>query len=287
MSNILLRPFNGSLDDARGILTIDRATFNDCPYSAEQIVHLLTAGEQQAWVAEMGGSVAGFVTAFPTRTLQADGWEVDLLAVHPQHQRRGIGRALIGQAVNGAAGSGAMRVRAVAAVNNRASRRAFEAVGFREQPQTYHLMRCDLVGATIRPPVPGTEAVRPLINEADARQVLRLAPAMSRSVSEVTRLADARTNTYLVIERHGRFTAFVELLKVQTLLYAGVWVETLRTGRSREATLLIATAVEWAKAEGLDEIGCLVAVQDWRLHHALVGEGFTSAGEYLVLMRTL
>ena len=310
MSEILLRPFNGCLEDARGILAVDRVTFNDCPYPPEKIVRLLTAGEQRAWVAEAGGSVVGFVSAFPTRTLQAENWEIDLLAVHPQRRGQGIGTALIKLAVAGATGSGATlrhgsgqaRARAVVAVRNRASRRAFEAAGFQSPSVAHHLMRCDVAGATARPPVPGMEAVRPQVTEADARGVLRLAPALPLTVSEVIRLANVGGNTLLVVERDGRVSAFVELVRVQTLLYAGAWVEMLVTpalnhvegSHPDEAALLIAAAVEWVKAEGLDEIGGLVAAGDWRLHQAFVGEGFLFAppgvgfeGEYLVMTQTL
>ncbi len=301
MSDISLRPFNGCLEDAQGILAVDRVTFNDCPYLPEKIVRLLAGGEQRAWVAEAGGSVVGFVSAFPTRTLQAENWEIDLLAVHPQHRGQGIGTALIKLAVAGATGSGATlrhgsgQARAAVAVRNRASRRAFEAAGFQSPSVARHLMRCDVAGATARPPVPGMEAVRPQVTEADARGVLRLAPALPLTVSEVIRLANVGDNTLLVVERDGRVSAFVELVRVQTLLYAGAWVEMLvapalghvEGSHPDEAALLIAAAVEWVKAEGLDEIGGLVAAGDWRLRQAFVGEGFIFEGEYLVMTQTL
>ena len=333
MSEILLRPFNGCLEDAQGILAVDRVTFNDCPYLPEKIVRLLAGGEQRAWVAEAGGSVVGFVSAFPTRTLQAENWEIDLLAVHPQHRGQGIGTALIKLAVAGATGSGATlrhgsgqaRARAAVAVRNRASRRAFEAAGFQSPSVAHHLMRCDVAGATARPPVPGMEAVRPQVTEADARGVLRLAPALPLTVSEVIRLANVGGNTLLVVERDGRVSAFVELVRVQTLLYAGAWVEMLVTpalsplpfvlepkpwvlepqdqgdqgslgqmtkghiegSHPDEAVPLIAAAVEWVKAEGLDEIGGLVAAGDWRLRQAFAGEGFLFEGDYLVMTQAL
>jgi len=287
VSKVLLRPFNGSLDDARGILAVDRAAFNDCPYSPAQIVRLLTRGEQRAWVAEAGGRVAGFVTAFPTHTLQAESWEVDLLAVQPRHRRQGIGTALIKQAAAGAAESGVTQTRGVVAARNHASRRAFEAAGFQILPQTCHLMRCDVAGAADRPPMPGRDAIRRLIGEADARGLLQLAPALPHTAQDVTRLANAESTTILVAERDGGVSAFAELVKVRTLLYAGAWVEMLVTSHPDEAAPLIATAVEQVKAEGLDEIGCLVAARDWRLRQAFVGEGFVSAGEYLVMIHAL
>jgi len=295
VSEILLRPFNGRLKDAQGILAVDRATFNDCPYPPEKIVRLLTAGEQRAWVAEVNGSVVGFVAALPTHTLQAENWEIDLLAVHPQHRGQGIGTALIERAVAGAAGSGATRARAVVAARNHASHRAFEAAGFQALSETCHLTRCDVAGAAARPPVPGVEAVRPLNSKADACGVLRLAPALPLTVSEVIRLANAGGNTLLVVERDGHVSAFVELVEVQTLLYAGAWVEMLVTpalshvegARPDEAAPLIAAAVESVKAEGLDEIGCLVAARDWRLRQAFVGQGFLFEGKYLIMTQTL
>ena len=295
MSETLLRLFDGGLDDARGILAVDRATFNDCPYSPGQVVRLLAAGEQRAWVAEVDGRVVGFVAAFPTRTLQAEGWEVDLLAVHPAHRGRGIGTALIEAAVEGASGRGATRARAAVAVKNRASRRAFGAAGFRARPGTCHLMRCDVAGATARPPLPGLEAIRPLAGEADAQALLRLAPALARTAGEVACLADAGSSTFLLAERDRRVVAFVELVKVQTLLYAGAWVEMLVVpalgyspgSHPGGAVPLVAATVEWAKAEGLDEIGCLVPAQDWRLREAFVSEGFVSDGEYLVMVRSV
>lgn len=287
MTKVLLRPFDGSLDMARGILAIDRATFNDCPYLPEQIVTLLTASDQRAWVAEVNGGVVGFVSAFPTYTMQAEGWEVDLLAVHPRHRRQGIGTALIKQAVGGASGSGAARARAVVALKNHASRRAFEVAGFQPLPETYHLMRCEVAGAAARTPVPGMEAIHPLASESDASGVLRLSPGLPRMASEVARLANMRANTLLIAKHEGCVSAFAELVQVQTLLYAGVWVEMLVASRQEEAALLVATAVERAKAEGGDEIGCLVTVRDWRLRQAFVGEGFTSEGKYLVMLRAL
>ena len=295
VNRTLLRPFNGSLDDARGILAVDRATFNDCPYNPAQIVRLLMAGEQRAWVAEVDGRVAGLVSAFPTRSLQAESWEIDLLAVHPRQQGQGLGTALIKEAVRGASGSGATRARAAVAVKNRGSRRAFEAAGFQASPEICHLMRCEVAGAAARPPVPGGEAVRPLVGEADAQAVLQLAPALARTAREVASLANATANALLLAEGDRGVSAFVEAVKVQTLLYAGAWIETLvaptlgqgEGSHPHGAVPLIAAAVEWAKAEGLDEIGCLVPAKDWRLHEAFVGQGFASEGEYLIMMQVL
>lgn len=286
MTRIALRAFDGSLDDARGILAVEQATFNDCPYYLEQMVQLITAGGQWVWVAEVDGSVVGFVTAFLTRSLQAASWEVDLLAVHPGYQRQGIGTALVRQAVTNAAGSGALQARAVVALKNHASRRAFESVGFEPLPGTFNLMRCVISGAVARPPVPGMDMVRPLSGKNEAHDLLRLA-SLPHSASEIVRLANHGTNAFLVAGRGNCVSAFVEMVRVQTLLYTGAWVEMVVTSRPQEAAPLIASAVEWCRARELDEIGCLVPVADWRLRQTFVSEGFASEGEYLVMVRTL
>lgn len=49
-------------------------------------------GEATVWVAEVGGEIAGFIAYTLNRTTETG--TVELLAVHPDHQNRGIGTAL-------------------------------------------------------------------------------------------------------------------------------------------------------------------------------------------------
>lgn len=287
MTRWRLRPFDGSLRDARGILAVERATFNESPYTPREIVRLLSRSEQRAWVAEAGGEVVGFVSAFVTQTLRACNWEIDLLAVDPAWRGRGIAAALIRQAAAGAPERGIDRARAVVAVENRASCRAFEAAGFSILSSPHHLMRCEIAGAARRPSAAGMEAVRPLRDEADARGLLNLAASLPRQPAKVMRLAALETNTFLAIERDGRPAAFAELIWVRTLLYAGVWIETLVAPQPADAEPLIAAAIAQAQERGSDEVGCLVLIGDWRLRQAFVGQGFASEGEYLIVTRAL
>jgi GNAT superfamily N-acetyltransferase len=92
---MLIRPFDGSRRDAEGLLAVDRGTFAESPYNADQVIHLLTRGEQRAWLALVEGEVTGFVTVFPTHTLYGRNWEVDLVAVQPASQGQGIATELI------------------------------------------------------------------------------------------------------------------------------------------------------------------------------------------------
>jgi ribosomal protein S18 acetylase RimI-like enzyme len=286
MNRRRLRPFNGSLGDAQGILSVERSAFNESPYTPQQIIQLLSRPEHRAWVAEAEGKVVGFASAFSTRTLDAHNWEIDLLAIDPAHRGQGIATALIRRAAADAPEDGIDRVRAVVAAENRASRRAFEAAGFAILSGPHHLMRCPIAGAAPRPPVPGMEAVRPLQSQVDARGLLDLAAGPPRSPAQVMQLAALDTNTFLALERDGRLAAFAELIWVRTLLYAGVWIETLAAPRPGDAGILVAVAIARAKDRGSDEIGCLVPAKDWRLRQATVGQGFASEGEYLIVARS-
>jgi GNAT superfamily N-acetyltransferase len=86
-------------------------------------------------VAVREGTVVGFVDGFVTRA--GDGatrWEVDLLAVDPCAQGRGLGRGLV--AANIAAGStrNVAYARALIRTGNIGSERAFAACGFAPDP---------------------------------------------------------------------------------------------------------------------------------------------------------
>lgn len=77
------------------------------------------------------GEIAGFVAGFTT--LSPEGvqrWEVDLLAVCPDHQGQGVGRRLINASVELGRRSGAVLARALIQENNAASQRAFVSQGF-------------------------------------------------------------------------------------------------------------------------------------------------------------
>ena len=302
---MLIRPFDGSLRDAEGLLAVDRGTFAESPYNADQVIHLLTRGEQGAWLAIVEGEVTGFVTAFPTHTLYGLNWEVDLVAVQPAFQRQGIATELIKAAMEGAGGHGLDMARAVVATDNPASKRAFTKAGFTPDETVCDLLLYEIRGFAPRPLDSGSVTVRDLaLSSEEAGAVLRLGQWLTLRPNHVLALASRQANEILVAVRGEEIVGFAELLYVETLLYRGIWLESVvAQGADREVqAALISEAVERAKRKRLDEIGCLVRTRKRRmaegaerarnlenhvLREALVGQGFGVVNEYYIFRRDL
>ncbi|TEU17589.1 MAG: GNAT family N-acetyltransferase [Anaerolineales bacterium] len=334
---MLIRPFDGSRRDAEGLLAVERGTFAESPYNADEVIHLLTNGEQRAWLAILEGEVAGFVTAFLTCTLHGRNWEVDLVAVQPVSQGQGMATELIKAAVEGAGGhslsrsqiapagfaiqrpSGGLQIRheqkcdllsldkarALVATDNLASQRAFTKAGFIPEETIYDLLLYEIRGFVPRPLDSGPVTVRDLaLSAEEAGAVLRLGEGLTLRPDDVLNLASRKANEILVAVRRGQIAGFAELLYVETLLYRGIWLESvIAQGADREIqAALISEAVERAKRKGLDEIGCLVRtrrrgmaegaekaknMENHLLREALIGQGCGVVNEYYIYRRGL
>jgi len=285
---MLIRPFDGSRHDTEGLLAVERGTFAESPYNVDEVVHLLTNGEQRAWLAFDDGQVTGFVMAFPTCTLHGHNWEIDLVAVQPTSQGQGIATGLIKAAVEGAGGHSLDKARAVASTDNPASQRAFTKAGFTPDETLCHLLLYEIRGFAPRLLDPCPVTVRDLaISAEEAGAVLRLSEGLMLRPGDVLALASRKANEILVAVREGEVVGFAELLYVETLLYRGIWLDSLSAqGADREVqTMLISEAVERAKCKRLDEIGCLVHVENHLLREALVGQGFGVVNENYIYRR--
>ena len=73
---------------------------------------------------------------------------------------------------------------------------------------------------------------------------------------------------------------FVEFVEVQTLLYRGLWLESLVAPEVATRRALIEYALEAGKTQGLDEVGVMVPEHNWLLQQDLLAEGFRSLGEF-------
>lgn len=276
-----IRPFNGSLEDAQGIIQVDRETFGDCDYAPAYIVALQADPGQAAWVAEQDGHIVGFVSAFCTHSLSLDRWEIDELAVLPTYQGQGIGTCLVSAALRGEmACPGAQQARALIATRNLASQRAFAKNGFSPQREA-HLLLYDVSG---RVPRPTTES-GPTIRRATAHDAIAIAAPLLLDPERAREQIARAENTYLLVQDEERILGYIELLEVRTLQYHGMWLESivLQIPDPRLAGMLFSAAIEEAKRRpDIDLVGYTAPPKEEWLYTACVGRGYHKVEEYQV-----
>ncbi|MFC2037222.1 GNAT family N-acetyltransferase [Chloroflexota bacterium] len=278
----VIRSFNGSLADAQGLLDVERAVFNESPYSAEQLQVMLTGGPQRTWLAVANGSVTGFVVAFTTSGLHGPRWEIDLLAVLPDWRKRGLATRLI-RAATVQGSRVAPEARAFVATDNEASARAFGQAGFRAKPQLRKLLIYRTEGLVRR------EGQTPHVR-AKAGVTIRETATLAEATDWLPELqppVDHPDLTLLLAEQYGEPAGYAELVEVQTLLYRGVWIESLTAAVRAVREALVHEAVNWAVDAGQDEIGAMVPAPDWRLQDSLRARGFRSLDDFYWLTARL
>lgn len=268
-SRTIVRAFDGSLADAQRLLAVEQATFDESPYSADQVRSMLTDGSQRAWLALVEGEAAGFVIAFPTCGLHGPCWEIDLLAVLAAWRGRGLATRLI-RAASAYGAEYARRARGVVAVHNHASAGAFAQVGFRQEPGTRHLLIYRPEGCSASPWTGPAVQIQETSDVAAAADWLVPAPDG----------CDHPGLTLLLAEQQTRPAGYAELLEVQTLLYRGLWIESLVASTRPVRDALVHQAVTRVITGGLDEIGAMVPEADWPVCESLLARGFRSLGEF-------
>lgn len=139
MSGLQIR--RGGTGDAIPIADIIESVWPDTETRYERLVQVLSLLSHVTLVAIIDGVTAGFVNGFMTTSAVGKRrWEVDLLAVHPFYQRRGIGRALVKALTTEGARRDATAARGLIAVGNTGSERAFEVCGYSSDGLVYALM---------------------------------------------------------------------------------------------------------------------------------------------------
>jgi ribosomal protein S18 acetylase RimI-like enzyme len=290
----LVRPFDGSLADAKGLLAVEKATFDESPYSATQVQTMLSGGSQRAWLALAGSKVIGFAIAFATAGLSGPCWELDLLAVHPQWRGRRLATRLIRAAAAGSP-EGIGRMRAVVATDNGASARAFAQAGFQPAAETCTLLIYRPQEASWRPQPASTVAVQEARSPDEVARWLAHFHQAERPASghrtepdhPQADIASIRRPTILLAERDGQPAGYAELIEVQTLLYRGAWIESLVAPKHAARETLVEQVVQRGMAAGWDEVGAMVPEENWFLRNALVAAGFYSLGDFRWLVAHL
>lgn len=104
------------------------AATGEAPWSAETLERMLRTAGGFADVAERAGAIAGFVIA---RAMAGES-EILTIAVARDRQRSGVGTALLGRAMAGAAQRGAATMFLEVAADNGPAAALYAAAGFRE-----------------------------------------------------------------------------------------------------------------------------------------------------------
>jgi GNAT superfamily N-acetyltransferase len=117
--------------DASSIAAVAAEVWPEEPLDSANIRQLIAESARATLVAELDGSVVGFVDGFVTRSASGvKRWEVDLLAVSSAARGRGVGRRLVDECVAAGIAIGAEQSRGLVRVGNVASERVFSACGF-------------------------------------------------------------------------------------------------------------------------------------------------------------
>ena len=129
MSNYEIR--SATVNDAEAIGGIIKAVWPESEINIGRIESVIRNVEHSTMVARVEGVLVGFVDGFMTTTAEgARRWEVDLLAVHPEYQRRGIAAALIMANTQEGQQRGTALARGLVAIDNVGSQKSFARCGY-------------------------------------------------------------------------------------------------------------------------------------------------------------
>lgn len=276
MNDWTIRRAAPTLEDARRLLAIENASLGDSDYTPRQALAVLRRPEQHALLALEGDEAVGFCSCLFTPTTVGARLEIDLLGVLPSHQGRGLGTALIWAAQQEACGQGIRQVRAVVAVDNAASLRAFARNLIAPVGPPRALLVYAIHGFAPRESLPCGWQVRVLHRGAVTSPTGdRFDAGQGRTVHCISQPAQGTV-------------ALGECLQVHTLCYRGLWLETAWSADDEALAVLLRWLVEYAKRRKLDEVGHLCdAPADSPARQVWLAEGYTSVGDYYVLQGRL
>ncbi|MGQ9855099.1 MAG: GNAT family N-acetyltransferase [Candidatus Oleimicrobiaceae bacterium] len=281
-----VRRLANSLADADGILSVEKETIGECPYTPEELLARLTAPDQRVWLAEAGSRIVGFLAGLCTPGLGNSHVEADLLAVHPAWRGKGIATALLTALRRDAAG--VPELRGAVRPANLPSSRAFARAGFRPFGEVCDLLLYRILGRVPRATPAWGGTVRRLSKPEEAFQAEALAPELLPPAEHIYKACQQPSLTLLGAFTSQGLAGVIELVEVHTLLYSGLWLESAhaRLGQAPVLAALSAAAIELAKERDLDSVGCLVPQSQSHLRETLRREGFVPLDSYRIWKAT-
>ncbi len=273
-----LRPARPTIEDARALLAVERASLADSPYTPAEVLAVLARPEHRAWLALAGEDTVGFLSSLETPTPSGPRLELDMLGVRPEHRGRGLATRLMGRALADAAECGVRLARGVVREDNLPSQRAFLRAGLCAGAAPRE-MRVYPIGGTSPLPLPAGYAAR-LLDPAEA--------ALPADGGAPFRPAGAGSAVLAIAGSGSRTLALAAYLHVHTLAYEGLWIERLWAATAPALRAALRAVIEEAKRLSLDEVGHLApsaAPSEPDLRTEWLREGFIPMGRYLVYQR--
>jgi ribosomal protein S18 acetylase RimI-like enzyme len=133
-----VRPLTPS--DLPDVERLDHDAFSPPWQMDSEALHATLARSALAVVYSAEDRIAGYLMA----AASPRGVHLTRLAVHPLHQRRGIGRALLLHLLDCFHRRGAPRITVNTQIENRPSQHLYHSLGFRETDESYPVFRIDL-----------------------------------------------------------------------------------------------------------------------------------------------
>lgn len=134
-----IRLFNGTIEEAKGIMEVDDTAFGDMQVDAEGLIALANKEGNAIYVA-LEDKVVGFVSLMEAQTLHGHGLWIDLIAVDPTHQNKGIGEQLVQAALSHGQNIKADYTSALVHINNAPSLKVLKKAGYVSEPVPFQLM---------------------------------------------------------------------------------------------------------------------------------------------------
>jgi ribosomal protein S18 acetylase RimI-like enzyme len=119
------------LEDRQQIIALKSTVWPQESASNRDVSAVLDHPTHQVFIAEENNRLTGFVDGFTT--IDASGrhrWEVDLLAVHPEHRRKGVAQALVTACTQLTHDYPSDYARALIALNNPGSKKTFQSCAY-------------------------------------------------------------------------------------------------------------------------------------------------------------